>query len=535
MSERAAAGSPAVRPAGPAARETGPTAPRADGTAARPPADPDPPTGAPARRAPLGSAGLVLLVLLTALTLVLGYANKARCTGPEFDAAGRSAPDYALRQYRDVCYSDIQKLWLGRDVNRHVFPYVHGSITPDGRLQGGAVEYPVLTGTLMWLGALGASTDAGFLLASALILAPFGLVTGWMLGRLARWRALLWALGPPLVLYAFHNWDLPAVACAVGAVFVLHGLRPDLPLRTRATAAAVLLGLGFAVKLYPGAFLLPLALFVLTRGRPPGVGLDVPGAIRVCLVGALTAVAANLPFAVLGFPGWMASFSFQQQRPIDVSTNSIWFWGVRPLMADLGLGELFPWTADVLSPALVLLSFAVAAGVGLLRWRHGAVYPWIGVSGAMLCGFLLLHKVHSPQYTLWLLPFLVLLRVRWGWIAAYLAADALIGVGIFRWFFLLDARADAGIAAGLAAQSVVLGVWGKAVLLAILFVLFLRVPEPVGAREPDDGAGDLNARRTPAAPSGPPASDDRAAAAPGPGTAPPPSERARSGRTAAAG
>ena len=46
-------------------------------------------------------------------------------------------------------------------------------------------------------------------------MAPFGLATAWLLGRLTRWRALIWALGPPLVLYAFHNWDLPVVACAV--------------------------------------------------------------------------------------------------------------------------------------------------------------------------------------------------------------------------------------------------------------------------------------------------------------------------------
>jgi uncharacterized membrane protein len=391
----------------------------------------------------------------------------------------------------------------------------------------------VLTGVLMWLGALGASTDAGFLLTSALILAPFGLVTGGMLGRLARWRALLWALGPPLVLYAFHNWDLPAVACAVGAVFVLHGLRREVPLPTRATAAAVLLGLGFAVKLYPGAFLLPLALYVLTRGRPPGAGLDVTGAVRVCLAGTLAAVAVNLPFALLGFPGWAASFAFQQQRPIDVSTNSIWFWGARPLMADLGVGEDFEPVVAVLSPASVLLAFVVAAAIGLWRWRRGAVYPWIGVSAAMLCAFLLLHKVHSPQYTLWLLPFLVLLRIRWGWIVAYLAADALIGIGIFRWFHLLDVGADAGIGAGFAAQAVVLGVWGKAALLAILFVLFLRVPATVDAR--DRVGADLTARRTPAAPGGPPGSGGRAAAAPGPGTAPHRSARARTGRTAAPG
>jgi hypothetical protein len=95
----------------------------------------------------------------------------------------------------------------------------------------------------------------------------------------------------------------------------------------------------------------------------------------------------------------------------------------------------------------------------------------------MLCGFLLLHKVHSPQYTLWLLPFFVLLAVPWGWVAAYLVADAVMGIGIFRWFYVYDNGLDTGIQAGFAAQAVAIGVWGRAVLLVVLFVLFLRLPE----------------------------------------------------------
>lgn len=463
------------------------------------------------RPARFGTAGLVLVVLLTGLTLLLGYANKARCAGPEFDASGRTL-DFGTRQNRDVCYSDIQYLWIGRSIDTHVFPYVEGGITEDGRLTGGAVEYPVLSGVLIWLGALGAHTDAGFLLGSALLLAPFGLLTGWMLGRLARWRALLWALGPPLVLYAFHNWDLPAVAAAVAAVLVMHTRRDS-------TLAALLLGLGCALKLYPGAFLLPLALYVLSRGPDGAVrgrGLDWLSALRVLGVGLGTVVLVNLPFALAGYAGWRASFTFQENRAVDVSTNSIWFWGLRPLLDGADFGPL----VDVLSPVLVLVSFAVAAAVGWRIHRRGAEYPWIGVSAAMLCGFLLLHKVHSPQYTLWLLPFFVLLRVRWGWIAGYLAADLLMGIGIFRWFYVLNAGLDGGIAGGLAAQAVVLGVWGRAVLLAILFGLFLRAP---------------TAMRTPAAPDGPPASRDRAAAPPAAGTSPLPSGRARSGRTAGPG
>jgi uncharacterized membrane protein len=466
-------------------------------------------------RARFGAAGLLAVVLLTGLTLLLGYANKARCAGPEFDASGRTL-DFGTRQNRDVCYSDIQYLWIGRSIDTHVFPYVHGGITADGQLTGGAVEYPVLSGVLIWLGALGADTDAGFLLGSALLLAPFGLLTGWMLGRLARWRALLWALGPPLVLYSFHNWDLPAVAAAVAAVWVVHTRRDT-------TLAAVLLGVGCALKLYPGAFLLPLALYVLSRpplherhlGETPSPrgtaragGLDWLGALRVLGVGLGTVVLVNLPFALAGYEGWRASFTFQENRAVDVSTNSIWFWGLRPLMDEADFAPL----VDVLSPMLVLVSFAVAAAVGWRIHRRGAEYPWIQVSAAMLCGFLLLHKVHSPQYTLWLLPFFVLLRIRWGWVAAYLVADVLMGIGIFRWFYALNAGLDGGIAGGLAAQAVVLGVWGRAALLVILSVMFLKAPS-------------LSATRTPAAPGGPPASTARAAAPPAAGTSPHPSVR----------
>nr|WP_037055620.1 glycosyltransferase 87 family protein [Pseudonocardia asaccharolytica] len=428
---------------------------------------------------------LAVLVLLTGVTLALGFVNKDRCTGPGFDDAGRSVPDYDIRIDRDVCYSDIQHLWLGRDIDQHVFPYVDGDITPEGQLVGGSVEYPVLTGLLIWVGALGAGTDAEFLLGSALLMAPFGLATGWLLGRLSGWRALLWAIGPPLVLYAFHNWDLPAVACAVGAVFAVHGWRTERPLRQRATVAAVLLGLGFAFKLYPGAFVVPLVLHVLTRG---GAGaeravLDWRGALRVSMAAGLTAVLVNLPFAIAGYEGWRASVTFQQLRKVDITTNSIWFWGFRPESDpdNVAFQELVSW----LSPTLVLVSFVLAVAVGWWRWRRDGVYPWIGVSAAMLCGFLLLHKVHSPQYTLWLLPFFVLLRVPWTVVGAYLLADLAIGIGIFRWFYAIKVGAGFDIFTGFSAQAVAIGVWGRAALLIVLFVLFLKVPETVPrAREP---------------------------------------------------
>lgn len=412
-----------------------------------------------------------VIVVLTAGMLLVSYAGKARCVGPTFDDKGRSTPDYDIRIDRDLCYSDIQYLWLDRDIDKHVFPYVHGGITPppDSKLTGGTVEYPVLTGLLMWVGAMFAHNDGEFLLYSALLMAPFGLVTGWMLAKLARWRALAWALGPPLFLYAFHNWDLPVVACAVAAVYVVHGWRTHRSLRHRATIAAVLLGLGFAFKLYPGAFVAPLMLYVFTAGRR-----DWWGALRVGLVATATVVLVNLPFALVGYDGWRASFTFQELRKVDLTTNSIWFWGFRPDSEPTN--EAFQRWVSWLSPTLVIASFVVALAVGWWRWRRSGSYPWLAVSAAMLCGFLLLHKVHSPQYTLWLVPFFVLLTVPWRWVLAYMVVDICMDVGVFRWFYAMKLHGnDVGgnVSAGLAAQLVALGVWGRAALLAVLFVVVL--------------------------------------------------------------
>ena len=350
----------------------------------------------------------------------------------------------------------------------------------------------MLTGVLIWLGALFAHTDAGFLLGSAILMAPFGLLTAWLLGKMARWRALLWAIGPPLVLYAFHNWDLPVVLCAVAAVYVMHRgwgkAGANRSLIERATLASVLLGLGFTFKLYPAIFVMPLMLYVLTGGRdgregPVGKRYDFKGMFRIAGVALLTAVLVNVPFALAGFEGWKASFTFQGLRQADITTNSFWFWGFRPESDPKN--DAFQDMVSLWSPITVLASFALALYLGWRRYKREGTYPWIAVSAAMLCGFLLLHKVHSPQYTLWLVPMLVLLRVHIGWAIAYDIADIAMGIGIFRWYHAIDVGKATTIYDGFTAQAVMIGVWGRAALLVGLFVAFLNAKSVVDDPVPD--------------------------------------------------
>ncbi len=427
---------------------------------------------------------VLITTLLCAITLAVGYANKARCIGPEFDSSGRSEPDYGIRVARDVCYSDLQQLWIGRDIDRHVFPYVNGGYNKvTEQLYGGAVEYPVLTGLAIYLAAIPSSTDGDFLLFSAILLAIAGLLTAAVLAWLAGLRSWWYALAPPLVLYAFHNWDLFAVCATVVAFAIL--LRAGRASGTGTigrpgplVVAAIALGVGAAFKIYPMMFALPVALWLGGGGwQPAGIRWRRAGArwlVAAAFAGGTAVVFAliNLPFLVAGPSGWWASFQFQWSRPIDLTTNTIWFWGARPYSDSSN--DAVQHDLAMLATITTLAALLLACALGWLRYRRDGAYPWLPVCAAMVCGYLLFNKVHSPQFALWLLPFFVLLRIRAGWILAYFVADAAIGIGFFRWQYLIGSGAPSGAYDALSPQLVLIGVWGRAALLIALFVVFLR-------------------------------------------------------------
>ncbi|MGB3698755.1 MAG: GNAT family N-acetyltransferase [Gordonia sp. (in: high G+C Gram-positive bacteria)] len=451
-----------------------------------------------AKRLHFGETALILVtaMLFTVASAAVSYAVKVRCTTPSPGAKREWL--YGSRLDVVPCYSDLMTMWHGRGLADHVFPYIHGGITPSGQLFGGVVEYPVLSGLIMWLSGLGADTDREFLWHSLLILLPFAFVTTILLALMTRWWVLLWAATPPLMLYALHNWELPVVCAAVAGIGVMAwgacadpttGVR-RWSVRTTAVVAAIPLGIGFSLKIYPGLFVLPLMLYVLTRGektdgRRPG--LDWLGAAYVAASAVVTVAVTQVPFMIAGYEGWKAAIDFQTKREANLSTNSIWYWGLR--FATGGETPTYTSIVDIASPLLIAGSFALACYLGWRTYRRDGAFPWLGVSAAMLAGFMLFHKVHSPQYTLWILPFFVLLRVRWWLIALYLVADSVLDLTIFHLLMNYSATTRAWVLAG-----VNFGVWAHAVVLAVLIVVF------VNARPREPLASYLRAGTPPAGP-----------------------------------
>jgi uncharacterized membrane protein len=384
----------------------------------------------------------VLLGCVAVLTLS-GYLLKAQCIG-----------HYNERRDSHLCSNDIQVLYDVRGMHEHPFPYVHGDLV-DGQLVGGALEYPVLTGLFAWLPALAVHDDGGYLQLTALLLTPFTFLTVWLLARMVRWRALLYALAPPLVWYSFHNWDLLVVCATVGAFYAWW--------RQRYAWSGALLAVGASLKLWPLFFVLPLLLDRLAAGDRRSAGWSLASCLWVLGV-------VNGVFVILSPQGWWAPYAFQKLRAADITSNSIWFWGFdKPVATD---------TLNTLVPVLLLLGIALACAVGWWRAKGEGAFPLVQVCGAILAVFMLTNKAHSPQYALWLLPFFCLVRLRWGWWAAYMAFDALMYVGLFRWYHALALGHDFG----LAKQALVLGIWGRAVMLALLVWAFLRADSAI---EPD--------------------------------------------------
>ena len=115
----------------------------------------------------------------------------------------------------------------------------------------------------------------------------------------------------------------------------------------------------------------------------------------------------NLPVAVLAPDNWAWFFVFSRSRPAN--PESLWNMllhasGNRLLDGPLAEGEI----PAVLNAVVTVALLALFAGVGWLTLA-APVRPRVAqVAFLLLAGFLLLNKVWSPQYSLWLLPLAVL-------------------------------------------------------------------------------------------------------------------------------
>jgi uncharacterized membrane protein len=262
----------------------------------------------------------------------------------------------------------------------------------------------------MWATGWIAGSGSSFLVVTMILLSLAATLVALLLWRMAGWRAAYWTAAPILALYAFHNWDMLAVSASVAGIYLWWS--------GRSSRAALAFAIGGAFKLYPALFIIPLICDQLVQRRTRK-------AAGVAMAGFGSLALINLPFVLINASGWWATYRFHADR-VPTSSGSIW------AVLDEHLSTT---TENRLSVAALAITLGVIT-VGLLFARPTAGYPVVEWCAAATAAFILLDKVSSPQYVLWLVPFLALLPLRsiWWWLISATAAvryAALFGVGVF--------------------------------------------------------------------------------------------------------
>ena len=317
----------------------------------------------------------------------------------------------------------------------HVGWYAHGQITDYGEYQmygdnvvhydkvpykDFAVEYPPAALPAFVVPALLERYDYRKVFQVLMFLCDVGLVLG--VGAIAGWRAAALAALASLALGSvlLSRFDLWPAALAVLAVAAL--------VRNRLGISALLFGTAFAAKLWP-AVLLPVVLIWLVRTH----GLR--AAVAWTAGAAATAVAWFLPFAVLSPGGVAHSFHVQLARPLQVeSLGASVLLAVHQvagtalhLTSSYGSQNVTGPGAHALAIATSIASALALALVVSLFARgpatNGRLVTYLAASIVAVVAF---GKVFSPQYMIWLIPFVLLVPGVGGVLASILLFTSLV-------------------------------------------------------------------------------------------------------------
>lgn len=307
--------------------------------------------------------------------------------------------------------------------------------------------------------ALAAATDLGFLVLLARAAHVRG--TGW-------WSAGSWLLAVPAVgAISFARFDLlPGVLVAVAV----------LAIATSPRAAAVLLAIATAIKLWPVVLAPPL---LAATGRRAAVW---------CYLGTGLGIAAATA-AVVGPARLFSPLTYQVERGLQIESVAATpvmaarWWRPESWTVTYAPSKSFEVTGPLVDALLAATTLAtllygllvVAGSVALgFLWLRGRVVDaptlvWCGLVGVL--GFVVTGKVLSPQYLLWVLPLacaalvvadsLVLRR----WVTGLLVAAALTQL-VFPWGYGLLTH---GVGPRVAVP--VLALAGRNLLLAVLFAV----------------------------------------------------------------
>ena len=312
---------------------------------------------------------LRITLIITLIATFLSFAKFNHCRG-----TGWGSPDV----YIHMCYSDISALYGAREINTDRWPYASSD---------NSVEYPVLTGMVMWATGLLIDNPDGYktyfdLNALLIILLLFASV--FVLWRLKPEFTPLFPIAPAVFGSLFINWDIYAVFFALLALYFFYNKKLDL--------SALFMGIAISTKFYPGVMLFGIALIFWNQRL-------ISKLVRYLVITIASWLAINLPVAINNYEGWFRFFKLNIERDSDL--GSIWY--------AIALFKLPSGNINNLTIVIFLIALtAIALFYSMVAESRDDFTNLATVAFLTVAAFVTISKVYSPQYILWLTPLAVL-------------------------------------------------------------------------------------------------------------------------------
>jgi len=313
----------------------------------------------------IGKPLAILLFLSLAATLV-GAFKFSPC-----EQSLWATPD----QYVHACYSDIATLYGERDLDKDQWSYTSKT---------NAVEYPVLTGTVMWIFAKvlpsGDNEILNYYRLNALFLAALFIFIALIVHRIRPEFSYLAAIAPAAIASLYINWDLWAIASMMLAIYWFD--------RKKYTHSALAIGISISTKFLPIFLLLPIALILWRRN-------EIKNLVRYLVIASATFAVINIPVLLTTPDGWLRFYQLNFDRGTD--WGSLWY-ALSSLGIPIGNTNFFALLALLI--AVLVISLLIFATKETMRLAQ--------ISFIVLALVMIASKVYSPQYILWLVPLAVI-------------------------------------------------------------------------------------------------------------------------------
>ena len=363
-------------------------------------------------------------LILAVLAALVSFTKFSHCQSTTW-----ATPD----QYIHACYSDLPSLFGERGLIDNKWPYASKT---------NAVEYPVITGLVMYATSFVAHSPISYFNINAIFLALLFIVVILIARRIKPEFAYLIPLAPAMVASLYINWDLWAIATMMLAIYWFD--------RKQNIYSAIAIAISISTKFLPVFLLFPIAFILWRQNR-------IKELVKYIGTTAGVWIAINAPFALTTPTGWWRFYKLNMERQAD--WGSLW----------LALDQLGINLANLNYLAILLLLIGMTSvAIFLFELKHTPTLA--SVAFIVLAVVMISSKVYSPQYVLWLTPLAVIaltnkkdLHAFWIW----QIAETLYHVAIWQHLALFTG-AHFGLQQGAYATITLLRIAATVYLAAIL-------------------------------------------------------------------